>query len=89
MATFTWTATFEYMGEHWSVAIYGREHQPAEYEFLNIVRKCKTMDEVFEKVQDRFGLSELQTKTILDIPLNLLSQLDVSQLEALKVDMDN
>ena len=58
-------------------------------EFLNIVRKCKTMDEVFEKVQDRFGLSELQTKTILDIPLNLLSQLDVSQLEALKVDMDN
>ena len=58
-------------------------------EFINIVRSCKTMDEVFEKVQERFGLSEIQTKTILDIPLNLLSQLDVSQLESLKIDMDN
>ena len=39
MATFTWTATFEYMGEHWSVDIYNREYQPGEYEFLNLVRE--------------------------------------------------
>lgn len=58
-------------------------------EIINIVKSCRTMDEVFERVQDRFGLSELQTKTILDIPLSLLSQLDVSQLEALKIEMDN
>ena len=47
------------------------------------------MQDVFEKIQERFGLSELQTKTILDIPLSLLSQLDISQLESLKIDMDN
>ncbi len=58
-------------------------------EIINIVKKSKTMEEVFEKVQDRFGLSEIQTKTILDIPLSLLSQLDVNQLEELKIEMDN
>ena len=58
-------------------------------EIINIVKNCKTMQDVFEKVQERFGLSELQTKTILDIPLSLLSQLDISQLESLKIDMDN
>ena len=58
-------------------------------EIINIVKSCKTMQDVFEKVQERFGLSELQTKTILDIPLSLLSQLDISQLESLKIDMDN
>ena len=37
--SYNWTATFEYMGEHWSVTIYGRENQPAEFEFLNELRK--------------------------------------------------
>ncbi len=37
--TYNWTATFEYMGERWSVTIYGRENQPAEFEFLNELRR--------------------------------------------------
>jgi len=58
-------------------------------EIISIVKSCTSMEEVFEKIQDRFGLSEVQTKTILDIPLSLLSQLDIDQLESLKIEMDN
>lgn len=58
-------------------------------EIINIVKNCKTMEEVYEKIQDRFGLSELQTKTVLDIPLSLLSKLDIDQLESLKIESDN
>ncbi|MBO7264176.1 MAG: hypothetical protein J6U93_06635 [Alistipes sp.] len=39
MALYVWTATFEYMGEQHSVEIYNREQQPAEFEFLNLVRE--------------------------------------------------
>ena len=56
-------------------------------EIISIVKSCTSMEEVFEKIQDRFGLSEVQTKTILDIPLSLLSQLDIDQLESLKIEM--
>lgn len=27
------------MGEHWGATIYGRENQPAEFEFLQVLRE--------------------------------------------------
>ena len=57
MATFTWTATFEYMGEHRSVMIYNREYQPSEYEFLNIVK---------EQMRNRIGFDPSRLR-LMDI----------------------
>ena len=36
---YNWVATYEYMGERWSVTIHGRSSQPAEFEFLNALRE--------------------------------------------------
>ena len=57
-------------------------------EIMDIVKKGESIDEVYEKIQERFGFTDIQAKTILDIPLSILNQLDVSQLESLKVEMD-
>jgi hypothetical protein len=39
MKYYNWEATFEYMGEHWGAMIYGRENQPGEFEFLQVLRE--------------------------------------------------
>lgn len=39
MEYFTWTATFEYMGERPAVAIYTRPTQPGEFEFLRLINE--------------------------------------------------
>ena len=56
---------------------------------IEIVKKCRSMEEVVNKLKEGLGLNELQIKTVLCIPLSTLSQLDVNQLEMLKVDYNN
>ena len=56
---------------------------------IEIVKTCHSMEEAINKLKDGLGLNELQVKTVLSIPLSTLSQLDIDQLEMLKVDYDN
>ncbi len=37
--SYTWTATFEFKGEHWHADIYNRRHQPSVHEFLQVLHE--------------------------------------------------
>ena len=50
-------------------------------EIIHIIRNSQTDDEIIKKFDERFGLSELQSKAILDMRLRRLSGLERSKIE--------